>query len=85
MARYFFHIHNGDDLLDDEGVKLHSDEAAKSEAIDTAGSMLRDMRLSVWTVSQWRMTVVCGEKVICILRFSSNGAGESWPPLAHTA
>ncbi len=85
MARYFFHINDGADLLDNEGVELRSDEAAKSEAIYAAGSMLRDMRLSVWAVMQWRMTVVSGSKIICILRFSSNGAGEPWPPIQHVA
>ena len=85
MARYFFHIHDGADLPDDEGVELPNDEAAKSEAISAAGSMLRDMRLSVWAVTHWRMTVVSGDKVICILRFSSNGAGEASPPIPHVA
>ena len=85
MARYFFHIHDGADLPDDEGVELPNDEAAKSEAISAAGSMLRDMRLSVWAVTHWRMTVVSGDKVICILRFSSTGAGEASPPIPHVA
>ncbi len=85
MARYFFHIHDGVDLLDDEGAELRNDEAAKSEAVYAAGSMLRDMRLSVWAVTHWRMTVVSGNKVICILRFSSNGAGEDWPPIVAAA
>jgi len=33
MARYFFHVHDGEDRPDDEGVELPGPEEARAEAV----------------------------------------------------
>ena len=47
MARYFFHLRNGDTLLaDDEGEELRDLEAARSYAIESARQLLSQAALS---------------------------------------
>ena len=56
MRRYFFHIHDGASSLDDEGTELPSLDAAREEALRTAGELLRDRR-APWNGTPWRMEV----------------------------
>jgi hypothetical protein len=42
MARYFFHVKDGQDLPDDLGSDLSGIDAVRNHAVKTAGEMLRD-------------------------------------------
>ena len=42
MPRYFFHLHDGVDVLDPEGTVLRGHEEAKAQAIMTAGEIVRE-------------------------------------------
>jgi hypothetical protein len=47
MARYFFHLRDGDTLLvDDEGEELRGQRAVRSYAIDSARQLLSEAALS---------------------------------------
>lgn len=41
MSRYFFHIHNGDPVLDDVGLELPDILAARIAAIELSGEILK--------------------------------------------
>ena len=71
LPRYYFHLHDGQELLDDEGVLIGDDSTARAEAIRAAGEMLRDTAGRLWNGEDWRMLVVkeTGETV-CSLYFS---------------
>ena len=56
MPRYFFHVHDGKDYTDREGVELPDAKSAREEAIRAAGGMLRDMS-SRFATEEWRMNV----------------------------
>ena len=43
MPRFFFHVHNGVQHIDREGMDLHGPATAHSEAVVAAGDMLRDV------------------------------------------
>jgi hypothetical protein len=72
MPRYFFHVHDSVDILDDEGTDLPGPNEARVEAVVVAGAMLRDLGGRFWNSSEWRIWVVdeAGETV-CALRFSA--------------
>lgn len=57
MARYFFHIANGQITIDQVGLDLPDLESARSESVRTAGQMLSDGDLS-WKGRAWQMFVV---------------------------
>ena len=42
MPRYFFHIHDGQDFPDHDGTIFPDAEAARAQAVATAGPMLRE-------------------------------------------
>ena len=57
MPRYFFHVMDGRASIDHEGTELAGIEEARSEAIRTAGEILRHDSAGVWTGHPWQMTV----------------------------
>ena len=54
MARFFFHVANGDELRDDGGMDLNSLKEAREEALLTASELLGGdgpfWRLPAWAV-----------------------------------
>jgi len=58
MPRYFFHIHDGKDLMDTEGTVYPDDAAAKREAGRACASMIAEMGDEFWTGTKWRMDVM---------------------------
>ena len=58
MPRYYFHVFDGQDFPDDEGVELLDDGAAKDQAILAAGDMLREIGFEFWDGEGWVMKVV---------------------------
>lgn len=57
MARYFFHIVDGDISIDTEGTELPDLEAARSEAISAAGEILKEAGVNGWKGIEWQMHV----------------------------
>jgi len=73
VPRYFFHVHDGEDLLDREGVELPGPVEAREQAIATAGEMIRQSGVVLSDGSVWTMRVVNengGE--VFTLRFSAD-------------
>jgi hypothetical protein len=73
MPRYFFHVMNGVEIVDDEGTELAGLAEARAEAIVTSGEMLKDLGGKFWSNGQWqiRVTDEAGDKV-CALTFSAD-------------
>lgn len=57
LPRYFFHIHDGADLPDDEGTDLPNLDAARNDAVRLSGEMLRDSGGSFWNSGEWSVEV----------------------------
>jgi hypothetical protein len=78
MPRYFFHVSDGKDLPDLEGTELPDEDAARSEALVTAGSMLREGDSHFWDGEEWIMRVENDVgRPVCELRFSARAANSS--------
>ena len=56
MPRYFFDVHDDQDIPDDTGTELPDRNAMRTEAIRLAGEMLRDLNGKL-AGEQWSMTV----------------------------
>ena len=48
MPRYFFHVMDGRASIDREGTELAGIDEARSEAIRTAGEILRQDSAGIW-------------------------------------
>ena len=58
MPRYFFHIDDGQFLLDDIGTELPGYQEARDEAVIAAGEFLSDIDGKFWDQTRhWRMHV----------------------------
>ena len=73
MPRYFFHVIDGKEIIDNEGTMLAGVDEARAEAIVVSGEMLRDLGGKFWGHGQWqiRVTDEAGEKV-CALTFAAD-------------
>jgi uncharacterized protein DUF6894 len=71
MPRYYFNVHDGQDLPDEEGMELAGREAAHAEAVVAAGEMLKETGQRFLRGDVWEMHVTdeAGETV-CRLKFS---------------
>lgn len=75
MPRYFFHIYDGDSVLDDVGLELPDIVAARSAAIELSGELLKhDLEDSFPPHLFWQVEVSdspgLGGRSLFILRFS---------------
>ena len=78
MPRYFFHVHDSEEMLDREGTVLAGFDEARAEAIKTAGEMLRDAGRRFWDGAEWRMWVTDeAGATVCKLRFSAEDDGSA--------
>ena len=70
MSRFFFHVFDGQDMLDDVGTELPDIAAVRREALATAGQILQEEDDAFWSGEDWRMHVVdeAGQEVLT-LRF----------------
>jgi hypothetical protein len=88
MPRYFFHIHDGQEILDHEGTVVASPDEARAEAITMAGAMLKEKGRSFWTGTEWRMRVTDDVgKVVCSLDFVARDGEAALPcdkPVEHS-
>jgi hypothetical protein len=60
MQRYYFHLENGQILLDDTGVELRDIPAAQSEALRAGSDILKSgsrATAALWNGTPWRMWV----------------------------
>lgn len=72
MPRYFFNVHDGADILDDEGVELAGADEARAQAVVSAGEMLKDHGPKFWNHGEWRMVVLDESgATVCALRFEA--------------
>ncbi|HZB38965.1 MAG TPA: hypothetical protein VE443_13335 [Beijerinckiaceae bacterium] len=73
MPRYFFHVIDGEEIIDGEGTMLAGVNEARAEAIVVSGEMLKDLGGKFWNNGQWqiRVTDEAGDKV-CALTFSAD-------------
>jgi len=76
MPRYFFHVIDGRDLIDNEGTEFPNLKYVRAEAIRTAGAILRDEGDRYWNGTEWQMSVTnaSGQSVLK-LRFSADDQG----------
>ena len=70
MPRYFFHVIDGEEIIDTEGTKLAGLEEARAEAVVVSGAMLKEAGRKFWNNGDSRLRVAdeAGETV-CGLRF----------------
>jgi hypothetical protein len=57
MPRYFFHIHNGQEIPDECGTVFPGVKEAREEAVKTAGELLRGDGRDFWEGPDWTMRV----------------------------
>ena len=55
MPRYFFHVIDGKEIIDNEGTVLAGVDEARAEAIVVSGEMLRDLGGKFWGNGQWQI------------------------------
>lgn len=69
MARYYFHVINGEFIPDFEGIDCKSAEDAKAEAVKIAGAMIEDQGVKFWKTARYDM-FVCDENQRTRLKLS---------------
>jgi hypothetical protein len=57
MPRYFFNVHDGEELPDAEGTQLGGVEEAKGQAIIFAGEAIRELGHKFWSGVTWAVEV----------------------------
>jgi uncharacterized protein DUF6894 len=60
MQRYYFHLENGQILLDEAGVELRDIAAAQNEALRASGDILKSgsrVNAALWNGTPWRLWV----------------------------
>ncbi len=55
MPRYYFHVQDGETILDKEGTELAGFDEARAEAVVLSGAMLRDAGRKFWNNGEWRL------------------------------
>lgn len=69
VSRYFFHIHDGSDYIDQDGVELSGLDEAREQAVVAAGEALKDLDGKFWTNADWRLWVTDeAGATVCSLR-----------------
>src|SRR3954470_11372111 len=81
MQRYFFHVKDGKEIIDQVGTELAGDDEARDEAIVVSGEMLRGVGREFWNNGEWRLWVVDqAGRTVCALRFSAEHASADLGP-----
>jgi hypothetical protein len=57
MPRYHFNIHDGVSSLDEDGTELPDIDAARRQAAQLMGQLLRDDPDMFWNGEEWRLDV----------------------------
>ena len=75
MPRYFFHVHDSEEIIDHIGTELANPDEANAQAVTAAGEALRDSDGKFWNSGEWRMRVTDESgATVCSLRFSGERA-----------
>lgn len=70
MPRYFFHIRDGEEVLDEQGTVLANHVEARAHAITVAGELIRDAGRKFWGGTEWQLQVLDeAGAAICTLTF----------------
>lgn len=85
MPRFYFHIHDGRDLLDTDGIDLADEAAAQIEAVRLMGEVLRDDAARVIQSAAWSLDVAdgAGRLVYRIDLRTSDGAHKTSKSTKH--
>jgi hypothetical protein len=71
MPRYFFNIHDGQDIPDDTGTVCADATEARTQAVIASGALLRDWGAQFWKDADWQMHVTDEQGApVCDLRFT---------------
>lgn len=71
MPRYFFHVEDGKDIPDEDGVVLSGPDEACNQAVIVCGEMLRELGGDFWNGEDWIMRVTDDQGApVCELKFS---------------
>lgn len=57
MPRYFFHVMDGQDFPDHQGVEVADLPDARRHAIRVAGNLLLDISDTFWSTGEWTIRV----------------------------
>ena len=72
MNRYFFHVIDGQFLVDEVGTELPDIGAVRAMAVQASGEILRDLGMDAWTGSEWQMHVTDEAKqTVLKIRFAA--------------
>jgi hypothetical protein len=73
MARYFFNIKDGLDIIDDVGTECADLSEARTMALSTAGQMIKELGPKFWDEpNDWVMTVTNADgQSQFVLRFAA--------------
>jgi hypothetical protein len=72
MSRYFFHVRDSAEFIDEEGVELPDLDAVRTQAVVAAGEALEDLGGKFWAGDGWRMWVTDETgATVCALRFTA--------------
>jgi hypothetical protein len=74
MPRYFFDVHDGRSVVDDEGFELPSFEAAKLAAFHLAGGLLKDIKAPA-EAEDWQIEVRSDGQTVFRLRLLADASG----------
>jgi len=75
MPRYFFHVIDGKDFIDEDGTELAGIDEARTQAIIMAGEILKEVGPTLWHGAKWHMDVLDEAGVTVVrLNFSAETA-----------
>ena len=78
MPRYFFHVHDTGEIIDDIGVALPGLDEACAMALAAGGEALGELGPTFWANPEWQMWVTDENGVeICTLAFSAERGSSS--------
>ena len=58
MPRYFFHVHDGKEKLDRDGVEMADPNEARVQAVIASGEAIKELDGAFWKQGEWQMQVV---------------------------
>jgi hypothetical protein len=72
MPRYFFHLRDGSQHIDESGTVLSGPVEARSQAVVHSGEVLRESGTKFWGGTEWRLWVTDeAGATVCALRFTA--------------
>jgi hypothetical protein len=73
MPRYFFHLHDGIEVPDRDGVEIAGPNEARVQALIACGEAIKELRGTFWEHAAWQMQVVDERgTAVCTLTLSGS-------------